>query len=165
MAVEIERKYLVDRDKLQGCTYFAAASGTSNFILQGYLLNLAGYTLRVRVSSKDGAVFTYKGPTKGISRTEIEFSIPKIIGNALLCLCGKVLRKTRIKVPTLENNLGLNNLVWEVDEFHNLGYNLTIAEIELPSEDATFTKPDWIGTEVSGNPSYYNSNLIERVRR
>ena len=36
-----------------------------------------------------------------------------------------------------------------------------MAEIELPSEDAPFEKPDWIGEEVTGNARYYNSMLAK----
>ena len=38
---------------------------------------------------------------------------------------------------------------------------LIVAEIELPSEDAVFEKPDWIGQEVTGEKRYYNSSLIK----
>lgn len=34
------------------------------------------------------------------------------------------------------------------------------AEIELQSEGSEYTKPSFIGLEVSGDPVYYNSNLI-----
>ena len=51
---------------------------------------------------------------------------------------------------------GLN---WEVDEFHGRLEGLVVAEIELPSEDTTFARPEFIGAEVTGDPRYYNSNL------
>ena len=38
--------------------------------------------------------------------------------------------------------------------------DLIIAEIELASEDEQFEKPDWLGEEVTGDPRYYNANLI-----
>jgi len=37
---------------------------------------------------------------------------------------------------------------------------LIVAEIELADESQAFTKPDWIGEEVSGDPRYFNANLI-----
>ena len=48
----------------------------------------------------------------------------------------------------------------EVDEFFGVNEGLILAEIELPSEDAVFEKPDWIGEEVSGDPRYFNSSLV-----
>jgi adenylate cyclase len=32
--------------------------------------------------------------------------------------------------------------------------------VELESENQAFTKPDWIGEEVTDDPKYYNANLI-----
>jgi hypothetical protein len=34
-----------------------------------------------------------------------------------------------------------------------------VAEIELESESETFTKPNWLGIEVTNDNRYYNSNL------
>lgn len=36
---------------------------------------------------------------------------------------------------------------------------LIIAEIELPSEDTQFDKPQWLGKEVTQDTTYYNSTL------
>jgi len=35
------------------------------------------------------------------------------------------------------------------------------AEIELPTADAVFEKPDWLGQEVTGDRRYYNSQLTK----
>ena len=34
-----------------------------------------------------------------------------------------------------------------------------MAEIELSSEDDSFSKPDFIGKEVTGDRRYYNSHM------
>ena len=36
---------------------------------------------------------------------------------------------------------------------------LTVAEIELDDENEEFPRPDWLGTEVTGDRRYYNSML------
>lgn len=54
----------------------------------------------------------------------------------------------------------MEGFVWEIDEFFGANEGLIVAEIEIPSEDAAFPKPDWIGEEVSGDPRYFNSNLV-----
>jgi adenylate cyclase len=46
---------------------------------------------------------------------------------------------------------------YEVDEFYGANESLTVAEIE--SESETFTKPNWLGIEVTNDNRYYNSNL------
>jgi len=38
---------------------------------------------------------------------------------------------------------------------------LSNAWSSLASEDQAFEKPAWIGDEVSGDPRYFNSNLIK----
>ncbi len=37
-----------------------------------------------------------------------------------------------------------------------------MAECELESEDQEIAKPAWVGTEVTGDPRYFNSNLIAK---
>ena len=48
---------------------------------------------------------------------------------------------------------------WELDEFHGCLSGLVLAELEVPNENYRFTLPDFVGEEVSDNPTYYNSNL------
>ena len=36
-----------------------------------------------------------------------------------------------------------------------------VAEVELEHEDQPFKKPEWVSEEVSGDPKYFNSNLIQ----
>jgi CYTH domain-containing protein len=48
-----------------------------------------------------------------------------------------------------------------VDVFHDKNEGLTIAEIELGSEDEWFEKPEWLGDEVTGRREYYNAYLIK----
>ena len=38
---------------------------------------------------------------------------------------------------------------------------LIMAEIELNAEDDAFELPGWAGTEVTGDPRYYNAYLAE----
>ena len=52
--------------------------------------------------------------------------------------------------------------LWEVDEFLGDNAGLVVAEIELPSADAPFAKPDWIGAEVTDAARYYNLALATR---
>ena len=69
-----------------------------------------------------------------------------------LCLPGRIV-KTRYLIPSGRH-------LFEVDVFHEKNEGLVIAEIELTSENEPFSKPDWLGEEVTGNPKYYNANLI-----
>ena len=49
----------------------------------------------------------------------------------------------------------------EVDEFDGPNKGLVIAEVELGSENEVFSKPNWLGDEVTGDKKYYNSNLSQ----
>jgi adenylate cyclase len=50
---------------------------------------------------------------------------------------------------------------FEIDEFHGENEGLTVAEIELPDENAAFDRPEWLGKEVTGDKRYYNSMLMK----
>ena len=54
---------------------------------------------------------------------------------------------------------------WEIDVFAGANAGLVIAELELSSEDEAYERPAWLGDEVSGDPRYYNNNLIARPYR
>ena len=65
-----------------------------------------------------------------------------------------IIDKTRYLVP-------VGNHTYEVDEFYGDNEGLTVAELELSSEDEAFEKPQWLGEEVTGDPKYFNSMLIK----
>ena len=48
---------------------------------------------------------------------------------------------------------------WEIDEFLGRHAPLVIAEIELDTPDQPFDRPDWLGTEVTGDIRYANETL------
>jgi adenylate cyclase len=69
-------------------------------------------------------------------------------------LCERPLvEKTRYRIP-------FGGLTWEVDEFGGDNRGLVTAEVELHSETQEVSLPDWIGPEVTGDPRYFNSNLV-----
>lgn len=146
MAIEIERKFLLANDT------WHKLIGQSTRIAQGYLAT--DPTVRVRVKGEAGFL-TIKGKsTDGISRAEFEYPIPVADALELLKLCPNMLDKTRHLVEHA-------GFVWEIDEFHGENAGLIVAEIELPTVDTAFEKPEWIGTEVTGDVRYYNSMLSQ----
>ena len=38
---------------------------------------------------------------------------------------------------------------------------MIVAEVELQNESQSVEKPEWIGEEVTGDPRYFNANLIK----
>ncbi|UCG05474.1 MAG: CYTH domain-containing protein [Desulfobacterales bacterium] len=146
MAREIERKFLVKEGNWRqaNCTQYR----------QGYLNSTKERIVRVRTID-DKAYLTIKGLTVGASRMEFEYEIPLQDANELLNICEKpLIEKIRYKVE-------IGGMVWEIDDFTGDNQGLIVAEVELDSEDQQFPKPDWIGEEVTGDPRYFNSNLIK----
>lgn len=146
--IEIERKFLVNSK-----TFKAEAYKTTR-ITQGFLSTDKKRTVRIRLKGEQGFL-TIKGKSSknGVSRFEWEKELSKIEAETLLKLCKKsIIEKIRYEVKVGEH-------VYEVDEFsgHNIG--LIIAEVELSSENEEFTKPDWLGKEVTGDIKYYNSQI------
>lgn len=148
MGIEIERKFLVSDDSWR-------KNAMGILFRQGYLSAETDRTVRVRLEGDIGKL-TIKGKTAGISRSEYEYEIPRQEAAEMLdMLCLKpLIEKTRYRIEHA-------GLIWEVDEFYGANEGLILAEVELDSEDAKIALPDWIGQEVSGNPRYYNSNLVK----
>lgn len=147
MAQEIERKFLINGD-------YKPFVHKSTRIVQGYLCSAPERTVRVRVKG-DKAFITVKGigNSTGASRFEWEKEIPVDDAKALLKICEPgVIDKIRHLVKAGDHT-------YEVDEFHGDNEGLTVAEIELASEDEPFEKPYWLGQEVTGNQRFYNSYL------
>lgn len=147
MAQEIERKFLVQSEEWR-----TLAKATR--YRQGYLSSVKERVVRVRTIDDEGFL-TIKGINEGLTRLEFEYDVPLEDAASLLELCEKpLIEKNRCKIA-------LDGLVWEVDEFFGDNAGLIVAEVELESEDQAFEKPSWVGEEVSGDPRYFNSNLIQ----
>nr|WP_320048922.1 CYTH domain-containing protein [uncultured Desulfuromonas sp.] len=147
MGVEIERKFLVVGD-----AWRQQAESRAHFS-QGYLTTLPGRSVRVRVADTN-AWLTIKGPTIGATRSEFEYMIP--VEDALEML------DTLCQRPLIEKWRYLikkDGLTWEVDEFLGENQGLILAEIELETEQQSFSQPDWLGEEVTEDPRYFNASL------
>ena len=149
MAQEIEKKFLVAGD-------FRQSVRKATRITQGYLSSVPERTVRVRVKGDKGYI-TIKGigSESVASRFEWEKEIPVEEVMELLKICEPgVIDKTRYLVD-------VGSHTFEVDEFYGDNEGLTVAEVELGSEDEAFERPQWLGQEVTGDMKYYNSMLIK----
>jgi len=145
MGIEIERKFLMANESWRPL-------GTAVHYAQGYLVSDGVRTVRVRIAGEDGFI-TIKGRSTGMSRMEFEYGIP--VEEALLMLklaAFPIIEKYRTKISYQDK-------IWEIDEFLGENKGLIMAEIELNSEDEAFAIPPWIGTEVTGDLRYFNSQL------
>ena len=147
MSLEIERKFLLageDWRQLAAAEYYC----------QGYLCSGKDCVVRVRIAGGKANI-TIKGPTVGASRLEYEYPIPLEDAQALLAELAEkpLIEKFRYSIP-------YKGMLWEVDEFLGINRGLVLAEVELEHEEQLFEKPTWIGHEVTGDPRYYNANLV-----
>lgn len=150
--LEIERKFLIRK----GGSWKDAAFSSSH-IKQGYM-PCESATVRVRTRD-DRSWLTIKSHSDraGLSRYEFEKEISNDEAQHLFELCrGGVIDKRRwlVKSPDGQHT-------FEVDEFYGDNAELVVAEVELKSEDEPFSKPDFIGQEVTGDRRYYNSQLLQ----
>lgn len=149
--IEIERKFLLKN------TNFKNEAFNKTRITQGFLSTQKKRTVRVRVRD-DKAYLTIKGKStnNGLMRFEWEREIDKKEAENLLELCkNSIIDKIRYEVK-------VGSHVFEIDEFFGDNEGLLIAEVELKSEHEAFTKPDWLGQEVTGKKKYYNSMLSKK---
>ena len=148
MPIEIERKFLVTSDA------WRAAAHTVVPMAQGYLNDLAALdtgamkaSVRVRIAG-DVAFLNLKSRELGHTRQEFDYPIPLEDARALLALSvGGLVDKRRHLVEA-------GGHLWEVDEFLGTNAGLVVAEIELEAADEVFTRPDWLGTEVTEEPRF-----------
>lgn len=151
MQKEIERKFLVKS------TDFKLDCFEALEIKQGFLNTHKKRTVRIRITNNK-AFITVKGKSSknGLTRLEWEKEIPVLEAEQLLNLCEKyIIVKKRYKIKVA-------NHIYEVDEFFGKNKGLILAEIELSSESEKFTKPIWLGKEVTGDKRYYNSVLSKK---
>lgn len=148
MPREIERKFLVSGDGWR--------EGEGHHYRQGYLSLAPAHTVRVRLA-EDTAMLTIKGETKGATRREFEYEIPSDEARQMLDeLCEKPVIEKKRRLIEYQGH------TWEVDEFFAENDGLILAELELESEDESFSRPPWLGEEVTDDPRYYNANLVQR---
>ena len=159
MAIEIERKFLINNDLLRQCGDLVSAPRyhiRQAYLSQGGHSSAPANTVRVRIVEAQ-AFLTIKGPATGITRAEFEYPIPVTDAEQLLTLCtGHVISKTRYL-------LALSGHLWEVDEFLGVHQGLWLAEIELAAEHDRFSKPPWLGQEVSQDHRYHNASLAQSL--
>jgi len=146
--IEIERKFLVKNEA------FKKEAFKQTRITQGFLSTDPKRTVRVRIKGEKGFLtIKGKGNKSGTSRFEWEKEIALQEAQELLKLCKKgVIDKIRYEVK-------IGNHIFEVDEFFGKNKGLVVAEVELNTENETFKKPNWLGSEVTGKIKYYNSQL------
>lgn len=147
--IEIERKFLVEDGA------WRSQVTRSVEIVQGYFQRAGNASVRIRVIG-DSANLNIKGRVVGCARKEFEYPIPVAEAQEMLRLfcAGRVVAKTRHFVPAAEPGLQ-----WEIDEYHGPFEGHFTAELEIPSEDFVFQRPEWLGEEKTADRRFGNGWL------
>jgi adenylate cyclase len=153
MAIEIERKFLVNAERWQ------PDPNGGTLLRQSYLCRTPECSVRLRRSAEN-AWLTIKGPTKGISRLEFEYPVPLADAETIF---SELMRGPGIEKRRYHESFGGH--LWEIDVFAGDNSGLIIAEVELADPDATVELPPWVEREVSGDSRYFNSNLASHPFR
>jgi adenylate cyclase len=150
MGFEIERKFLVSSNDWQRLATRQIS------LRQAYLAANGKSSIRIRIKGDGSATLTVKSRPVDLRRLELEYDIPVLEAEALMQLRqGAIVEKVRHVIPC-------GDLVWEVDVFSGDNYGLVIAEVELQHERQPIELPPWVGAEITGQPQYYNSSLVQR---
>ena len=148
MTVEIERRFLLKNDS------WRAKAGAPQTLRQGYLSVEKECTIRVRIIG-NRAWLTLKGYISDVSRHEFEYAIPVADATTILeQMCPFKLKKHRTCIA-------YQGHVFEVDEYFDDNAPLVVAEIELPSEDTLFERPEWLGEEITHDGRFTNAYLSQ----
>jgi len=146
---EIERKFLVDMDLIN-------LPAGKKMIKQGYIFNEDKGVLRIRTSDID-AFITVKGKNECGKCLEFEYSIPFYDAVQMLKrMADAYIEKDRYLIPH-------EGHTWEVDIFKGRNEGLVVAEVELNDINEEVILPNWVTEEVTGNPKYYNSNIVKYI--
>jgi adenylate cyclase len=152
MGIEIERKFLVHRNRLPELR-------GGERIVQGYLS--LDPQVRLRVIDDRRVVITVKTHLSPEERIEFEFERDDMTAAEIDSLTRLTresqLVKMRYRVPHAD-------LVWEIDVYEGENAGLTVADVELPSLDHPIEFPDWVDRErdVTRDPRYANINLTRK---
>jgi adenylate cyclase len=147
MAIEIEHKFLLANEDWRQHIHKSVK------YKQGYLSSQQTSSIRVRIADNQ-AWLNIKSATIGTQRQEFEYEIPLPDAEEIInTLCGKPLIEKIRHFVTDDHN------IWEIDEFEGDNKGLIVAEIELSKTGQYFTKPTWLGAEVTDDLRFYNNNL------
>ena len=153
MAMEIERKYLVDPNK------FNTREG-GKVAVHGYISHNENNLSGIRVThdmTKHKGYLNIKGNRAPLSPSRIEIKAEISEDDAITLINSlnpdSTIMKKRIRIPYHGND-------WDVDVFLGENEGLIIAEIELPYEGYKFDLPPWVTIDVTNDDAFYNSSLI-----
>lgn len=156
--LEIERKFLVDTEKIKLSEAIDVIEMKAWYIDWDGKGNCTRLRAETRVvTGETKYIITQKVAKSDLTREENEFEISvdkaihMIMNSTRLPLC---------KIRYIFDHDEDENLQWEVDVYQRNWAPLVMAEIELPTEKYPFSKPDWIGAEMTNEKKFTNVQMF-----
>ncbi len=108
-----------------------------------------------RIRLRDNRAFvTIKGEDVGYIRPEWEFEVMRDhVEDLVTSFRFPSIMKKRYEIPADDG------LVWEIDFFEGDNHGLVLAELEVPTIDLRFNKPEWLGENVTEDGRFGNGSL------
>lgn len=168
MGTEIERRFRVDLNRLSPNGEDGKFLPEGHYIKQAYLslddpsirVRVVGWTERPVTSEMEleKAILTIKG--KGtVERAEWNLPIEDADAFGMMALARfGCIEKVRY-------DLVVGGTKWELDRFLGVHEGLWLAEVELPTTDAPFDRPPWLGEEVTEDSRFQNACLARASAR
>ena len=164
MGIEIERKFLVDEEKMWAILGRVLDPKIKRYpdlnITQWYLND--NTRIRCEADRHQHSKFTLtmksNRPAGEFTRDEVEQEISKDFYQIIIQFDWPKIRKERYFFAygwTVDKFCFSNP-----DDFNDVTY-LFLAEIELESEDEKIVMPEWVAEEVTHDKRYYNSYLAK----
>ncbi|GAB6929027.1 hypothetical protein JCM10914A_30100 [Paenibacillus sp. JCM 10914] len=157
MAMEIERKYLLDEYPEALINDGIIMIEKEQFIEQTYLALDGDQELRVRKITDSGSgelTFTHTFKQGwGIAREEVEISISEGLYDQVIKAHGAIpLTKRRVTA-------NWNDVIIEIDDYAQV--QMLVLEVEFPSIEAAdrFVPPAWFGQDISTEKQYSNKKI------
>jgi len=150
MNLEIERRFLVRSEEWRNAVI------DRRRLRDGLIVASVDSKVRVRIADCE-ATLTVKGPRTGCTRVEYEYPIPLVDAEELLNACcgGRVVEKNRYRVLH-------DGDLWDIDVYVGGLAGIQLAEIELAAEEQPFSRPSWLGVEVTGDPRFSKQVMMQR---
>jgi adenylate cyclase len=148
MPLEIERKFLLASEDWRFDVY------RTDRLTDGLIATSAAAKVRVRLSGKSATIAVKSNSYVGV-RAEYEYGISQSEAQEMLVnLCqGNILYRKR-------HYIKYEGYIWHVDEYDDILAGTIIAEVDLADISADLPLPAWVGREVTGDPQYRKTNMI-----
>ncbi len=153
MATEIERKFLVDWDKVQPVLEQATATKR---LRQYYLVAAKELAIRLRKEGERGPiVLAIKSGSDPMRMEEHEFTLQEFEYE------DRMDGKVGFEIDKIRHLVEFDGRTWEIDEFMGDLAGLVVAEIECDDAAEIANLPDWVTKEVTYDTRYKNASLCQ----